>query len=192
MHPEYVVPFEYLYVICKNGCTRHEPQAEGEVSVKCRQTPGGGGAHGELLAVEQLVLEVDDGVGVADGGLHQPTRVLRAPGGQHLQPGHGHVPRGKALPRGREGAERSGRGQKREQGDADTMWLGGKIVRVSKKDALIDVLNVMYDVLYDCTTYYVLYDVLHEAYYTRYSYWPTLTEDQGGGLFNAGCVMRAT
>eukprot|EP00959_Pyramimonas_sp_CCMP1952_P092796 1941886-Pyramimonas_sp.AAC.1 len=43
MHPEYVVPFEYLYVICKNGCTRHEPQAfsqpESEVSVKCRQTP---------------------------------------------------------------------------------------------------------------------------------------------------------
>lgn len=39
------------------------------------------------MRVEQLVLEEDDGVIVADGGLQQPLRVLRRAGRHDLQAG---------------------------------------------------------------------------------------------------------
>lgn len=52
----------------------------------------GGLGHGEGLAVEELVLEDDDGVGVANGSLHQALGVLGAPGADDLEAGNGAVP----------------------------------------------------------------------------------------------------
>ncbi|KAH6607090.1 hypothetical protein Trco_003403 [Trichoderma cornu-damae] len=57
----------------------------------------GGLGHGEVLAVHQLVLEDDDGVGVADGGLEQTLGVLGAPGGDDLEAGDAAVPGGVVL-----------------------------------------------------------------------------------------------
>lgn len=57
----------------------------------------GGLAHGEGLAVQQLVLEEDGGVGVADGGLEQALGVLGAPGGDDLEAGNAAVPRAVVL-----------------------------------------------------------------------------------------------
>lgn len=54
-------------------------------------------AHGEGLAVQQLVLEDDGGVGVADGGLEQALGVLGAPGGDDLEAGDAAVPRAVVL-----------------------------------------------------------------------------------------------
>mmetsp|Transcript_15429 Transcript_15429/g.60299 ORF Transcript_15429/g.60299 Transcript_15429/m.60299 type:complete len:315 (+) Transcript_15429:104-1048(+) len=51
----------------------------------------------EGLVVEDLVLEHDDGVRVADGRLHEAACVLAVPGRDHLEAGHRAVPRSKAL-----------------------------------------------------------------------------------------------
>lgn len=53
--------------------------------------------HGEDLAIEQLVLEHTDGVGVADGSLQEPLGVLCTPGSDDLEPGDAAVPRGVIL-----------------------------------------------------------------------------------------------
>lgn len=54
-------------------------------------------AHGEGLAVHELVLEDDDGVGVADGGFEQTLGVLGGPRGDDLQTGDGTVPAAEIL-----------------------------------------------------------------------------------------------
>lgn len=57
----------------------------------------GGLAHGEGLAVHELVLEDDGGVGVADGGLEQALCVLGAPGAHDLEARDAAVPRAIVL-----------------------------------------------------------------------------------------------
>lgn len=53
--------------------------------------------HGEGLAVHQLVLENDDGVGVADSGLEKTLGILGAPGRDDLEAGNAAVPGGVVL-----------------------------------------------------------------------------------------------
>ena len=53
--------------------------------------------HGEDLAVHELVLENDDGVGVADGSLEKTLGILGGPGRDDLEAGHGAVPRAVIL-----------------------------------------------------------------------------------------------
>ena len=48
--------------------------------------------HGEALAVHELVLEDDDGVGVADGGLEKTLGILSAPGRDNFETGNAAVP----------------------------------------------------------------------------------------------------
>lgn len=48
--------------------------------------------HGEALAVHELVLEDDDGVGIADGGLEQTLGIFGTPGGDDLETRDAAVP----------------------------------------------------------------------------------------------------
>lgn len=54
-------------------------------------------AHVELSTVHELVLEENDGVGVADGGLHHTLGVLSTVRHEDLETGHGAVPGAEAL-----------------------------------------------------------------------------------------------
>jgi hypothetical protein len=54
-------------------------------------------AHGESLAVQQLVLKDDDGVGIADSGFEKSLRVLGAPRGDDLETEDRSVPSGIVL-----------------------------------------------------------------------------------------------
>jgi hypothetical protein len=53
--------------------------------------------HGEALSVEELVLEDNDRVGVANSGLQQSLGILGAPGRDHLKTGDRTVPCGVIL-----------------------------------------------------------------------------------------------
>jgi len=54
-------------------------------------------AHGESLAVQELVLENNNGVGVTDSSLEQTLGILSAPRGDNLQTGNAAVPGGVIL-----------------------------------------------------------------------------------------------
>lgn len=96
--------------------------------------------HVEGLSVEELVLQDDDGIGVADGGLEQALGVLGAPGGHDLEAGYAAIPGRVVLGVLRRDAR--GEAVWTSEGDVARLDAAGHVVRLAGRvDDLVDCLH---------------------------------------------------